>query len=173
MEIASRNFGERLRGLIEQKRQSNRDFADAYGITESQLYNWLNREAPPLHKHWQKLADYFGCSVDYVAFGSPIIEERTGDMMVEERPGSYLPSGAGGLSDSALEITEKIQARIFEVVSAAGGDPVKLGWIHEQLAQHLRPPAHWPKITPHVAPATGVVVPPERAQPHQRRSATG
>lgn len=92
---------------------------------------------------------------------------------VEEPPAPYLPSGAAGFSDAALAITEKIQARIFEVVSAANGDPVKLGWIHEQLAQHLRPPVHWPKVTPHVAPATGVVVPSEQAQHHQRRSATG
>lgn len=91
---------------------------------------------------------------------------------VEEPQAPYLPSGAGGFSDAALAITEKIQARLFEVVSAANGDPVKLGWIHEQLAQHLRPPAHWPTVTPHAGPATGIVVPAERAQPHQRRSAS-
>lgn len=172
MEIASRNFGERLRGLIEQKRQSNRDFADAYGITESQLYNWLNREAPPLHKHWQKLADYFGCSVDYVAFGSPIIEERTGDMMVEEPQAHYLPSGAGGLSDSALAITEQIQSKVFAVVRAANGDPSRLGWINEQLDQHLRPPATWPKV----APKPALDLPPltsssARQQPARQRDA--
>lgn len=93
--------------------------------------------------------------------------------VVEESQAPYLPSGAGGLSDSALAITEEIQAKFFAAVAAANGDPSRLGWINEQLAQHLRPPAHWPKITPHVGPTTGVVVPQEPARHPQRRSATG
>lgn len=163
-------FGARLERLIAQRGLTKVDFAREYGISEAQLHNWLKQEAPPLAKHWPKLAEFFGVSREMIAFGDPENLEPSG--VVEERPGSYLPSGAGGLSDSALAITEKIQARIFEVVSAAAGDPVKLGWIHEQLAQHLRPPAHWPKVTPHAGPATGIVVPQERAQPHQRRSAS-
>jgi hypothetical protein len=59
------------------------------------------------------------------------------------------------------------------VVVAAQGDPVRLGWIHEQLAQHLRPPAHWPQITRQSGPASGIVVPPVPVRPRQRESATG
>ena len=70
---------------------------------------------------------------------------------VEESQAPYLASGSGGLSDSALEITEQIQTKVRAVVRAADGDASRLGWINEQLAQHLRPPAHWPKPAPRPA----------------------
>ena len=100
-------------------------------------------------------------------------EQPLGD--VEEPPAPYLPSGAGGLSDSALAITEQIQAKVFSVVRAANGDPSRLGWINEQLDQHLRPPATWPKVGPKPAldlpPLTSG---PARPQPaRQRGTANG
>lgn len=164
-------FGARLERLIAQRGLTKVDFAREYGISEAQLHNWLKQEDPPLAKHWPKLADFFGVSREHIAFGDS--EKLEPSDRVEEPQSPYLPSGAGGLSDSALAITEKIQQRLFEVVSAADGDPSRLGWINEQLAQHLRPPAHWPKVTPHAGPATGIVVPPARTPHHQHRSATG
>lgn len=91
---------------------------------------------------------------------------------VEEPPAPYLPSGAGGLSDSALAITEQIQSKVFAVVRAANGDPSRLGWINEQLDQHLRPPATWPKV----APKPALDLPPltsssARPQPARQRDA--
>lgn len=71
--------------------------------------------------------------------------------VVEESQSPYLASGSGGLSDSALDITEQIQTKVRAVVRAADGDASRLGWINEQLAQHLRPPAHWPKPAPRPA----------------------
>ena len=92
---------------------------------------------------------------------------------VEEPQAPYLPSGAGGLSDPALAITEEIQAKVCAVVTAANGDPSRLGWINEQLAQHLRPPAHWPKVTPRAdSVASGIVAPAASARSLQRGSAS-
>lgn len=125
------------------------EFSREYGISEAQLHNWLKQEAPPLAKHWPKLAEFFGVSREVIAFGDPENLEPAG--VVEESQAPYLASGSGGLSDSALEITEQIQTKVRAVVRAADGDASRLGWINEQLAQHLRPPAHWPKPAPRPA----------------------
>lgn len=34
-------------------------------------------------------------------------------------------------------------SQLEKSISAAGGDPMKLGWLHEQMRVHLAPPAHW------------------------------
>lgn len=147
------------------------EFSREYGISEAQLHNWLKQEAPPLAKHWQKLADFFGVSRETIAFGDSEKLEPTG--CVEEPQAPYLPSGAGGLSDPALAITEEIQAKVCAVVTAANGDPSRLGWINEQLAQHLRPPAHWPKVTPRAESVeSGIVAPAASARSLQRGSAS-
>lgn len=170
MEIETRNFGDRLRTLIEQKRESNREFADRYGITESQLYNWLKREAPPLHKHWQKLATYFGCPVDHIAYGSPIIEERTGDLKVEDAP-LYRQKGASTVDDLYAEL----HALVDSAIEAAGDDPARVQWLVDHLKQTLRVPAEWLADRPRKQkPLTGVIVQqPAGHRAHHGQRATG
>jgi hypothetical protein len=57
--------------MIEGKGLSVVAFARDYGLSEAQLHNWLKREHPPLHKHWPRLAEYFGCSIEHIAIGAP------------------------------------------------------------------------------------------------------
>lgn len=115
------------------------DFAHAYNISESNLHNWLKREAPPLQKHWQPLADFFGCSVEYIAYGDGD-ENIGGAASVHE--GITLP-GSSHSSDGAAELRLEIHERINHLIEAANGDVGKLGWVREQLALHLRRPDHW------------------------------
>lgn len=164
-------FGARLRRLIAAKGLTIVDFAREYGISEAQLHNWLKQESPPLAKHWPKLAEFFGVPRETIAFGNP--ENLEPREAVEESQAPYLPSGAGGLSDRALAITEQIQAAICAVVTAANGDPVRLGWIYEQIDQHVRPPATWPKVMPPVEPAAPRTVHPAPVRTPQRQAAAG
>lgn len=186
------DFGTRI-AFIRAKRGLS--LAALAGGTASTAKSWEAGSRPSPDK-WEAIAARVGLSSSLVMMGIPRLREDYDfvakyqdeigtppsgmstdtagpGMVMEGPPASYLPSGAGGLSDSALAITEEIQKRFYAVVSAADGDPSRLGWINEQLAQHLRPPEHWPKIKPHAGPETGIVVPPAPTRHPQRRSATG
>lgn len=136
VEPCSNIFGVRLRALIERKGVTQLQFAEEFGLSESQLYNWLKRTEPPLAKHWPKLAEYFGVSTNYLTTGTPekIEPPRTG------HPESFdSKSQNSGESD----IGERAR-RYFEMVMAvAGTDASKLGWVYEQLKEHLSIPRSW------------------------------
>jgi transcriptional regulator with XRE-family HTH domain len=71
VEFVPNNFGTRLRSLIQRKGVTISQFARDCELGESQAYNWLKQETPPLAKHWARLADYFGVSTEYIATGIP------------------------------------------------------------------------------------------------------
>ncbi len=121
--------------MIEGKGLSIAAFARSYGITQSQLFNWLKSDKPPPIKHWVPLSDYFGVPESYLVSG--ILEPEIG--LVAE-----------GLDDYAKEAERDAAALIHEIsdgharlMRAAGHDLGRLGWIKVQQAQHLSIPTSW------------------------------
>lgn len=177
MENLSNNFGERLRHLIAVKGESQGEFAKRYGIAQSQLYNWLKREAPPLPKHWNLLASYFGVPREYVAFGAPLKEEAP--VCVKEEQATYAPlrevTAEEAEAGEAEDIAERIRTRVERTIAAAGNNVARMGWIHEQAEQHLRAPERWAQGIPEPArkPVTVVVAPRPRVEhAHRHGSAS-
>ena len=59
-------FPERLETLVGRTELSKRRFCAEAGITRSAFYAWQSGQSLPSLEYVVKLADYFGCSVDYV-----------------------------------------------------------------------------------------------------------
>lgn len=116
-----------MRSLIQRKGVSLVRFAEDFQISESQLHNWLKRPAPPLHKHWQPLADYFGVSLNYIGTGTPEKMEPG----VEEQPSAY---GAPPLLVRLCR--EQFEARLAE----AGDDLSRLGLLLGAVSRSLISP---------------------------------
>ena len=119
MEPHPGNFGVRLRGLIEGKGLSLVQFAQAYGIAESQLHLWLKRDTPPLAKHWPRLAEFFGVSEGFIVSGTPAKSERAPEMFREtlgERPQApYVSSGVARTSGEDANRRMELAARFASV----------------------------------------------------------
>lgn len=60
------NMSERLSKLIEEKKVSYREVADAVGITEVSMHRYTRGERTPRAPIIVNLANYFGVSVDYL-----------------------------------------------------------------------------------------------------------
>ena len=162
------NFGARLRELIANKGENIVDFARNYGLSEAQLHNWLKREAPPLPKHWDKLAQYFRRSRDYIAFGAL-------DKVESMPPPPASPLHAVGVEEAqgaeAEVVAAEIRTDLERAIAAAGGNVARLHWLHEQVLQHVSPPARWARGEPEPArkPLTGIYVPPAKEQTQSPR----
>ncbi len=132
MEQDLKKFGVRLRRLIDERGLALTEFAERYGLTESQLHNWLKRDDPPLAKHWDKLASFF--KVDR----SVIIGSDT-QYLSEPHIGEATQAPYG----DAAGLKREIQSLVAEAVQAAGNDVGRLGWIREQLLRSIAVPEHW------------------------------
>ncbi len=141
MEPYSNNFGARLRSLIQNKGLSLLQFAQQYGIAESQLHNWLKRSDPPLAKHWKRLAAFFGVSVDYLVSGTPQKEERVAEGIGEDKLAGAIPPL--DKPQPAELLRREVRQRLEEALTAARDDLSRLGWIREQILGALRLPSHW------------------------------
>lgn len=133
-----------MRGLIENQGLSLVQFAEDYGIAESQLHNWLKREDPPLAKHWPRLAKFFNVSADYIAAGIP---EDIAPMAapVKPEPEKQEPSVAeeSGAFGNSEDVRHQIERHHHELMVAAKNEPTRLGWIREQQLEHLAIPKAW------------------------------
>lgn len=120
-----------MRALIKRKELTLDQFASRYGMAESQLHNWLKRDDPPLAKHWDKLAEFFGVDRSYI-IGASATEnmERVSDV----------PQAA---YDTAEGLRGEIRKRVEEAIQAAGDDLAKLGWLCEQAVRHMSASEHW------------------------------
>jgi transcriptional regulator with XRE-family HTH domain len=145
------NFGARLRALISRKGISIAQFADAFEVSESQVHNWLKRQAPPLEKHWIKLAEYFGVSTDYIAFGTPNISEQV-NQVFEERPADKPESGPKFKFlhpdypedlTAADQLKQGIELHMRGLMEKAGSDPGRLGYIFHTLEREIPIPSSW------------------------------
>lgn len=155
------NFGVRLRALIERKGVTIAQFAADFGLGESQAFNWLKRDRPPLAKHWPKLAQYFGVSEGYIATGTPQNPQHPplfrGD--TDDLPSDPYPSGAElkpsqaeempGMSQAdratvrAARLRHRISTQFKSLLDTAGHDLERLGWLRTQVFAHLQIPADW------------------------------
>lgn len=135
--------------MIERKGITLAEFAAQYGLGESQLFNWLKRDEPPLAKHWPKLAGFFGVSVSYIVSGTPdkVEVQQPAGLLSEEGPAyDQIPSDRE-FSRHALpsEIRASVRRQIESTLAAAGDDAIRLGWIAEQVQAHVTAPPHWKK----------------------------
>lgn len=138
MEPRTTNFGARLRSLIDRKGITIVQFAKQFPLSESNLHKWLKRSAPPLEKHWPKLASFFGVSESYIAYGTPNLEEPLGaGVRVDEAPQSTRSKGA------AAELRRGVTRQLDDLLAHAGDDVGRLGWVREQMLKHLAIPEHW------------------------------
>jgi hypothetical protein len=76
------------------------EFAADYGLSQSQLFNWLKRDEPPLAKHWTHLAQFFGVSKEFIATGTPVKLESEAPHAVAESPAIYKPTPDRNLEKS-------------------------------------------------------------------------
>jgi transcriptional regulator with XRE-family HTH domain len=79
-----KEFKERLQYLVDRKKISQRDIAERLQINEARISDWLTgRVAKPRRTTLLKLAEYFSCSVDWLAEGKgdifPPLEIKTAE----------------------------------------------------------------------------------------------
>jgi transcriptional regulator with XRE-family HTH domain len=129
-------FGVRLRGLIEAKGLSIVEFANAYGLGESQTHNWLHKADPPLAKHWPKLATFFGCSVEYIISGTPKKLEPSAQRSSHSNLGSP-PSGLVLEEPALFEVSHGNPMRITPGHEPPSARPTEQT-CHDHLAEYLR-----------------------------------
>lgn len=60
-------FSERLNELLVENKIESRDFAKIIGADFSAVYCWLRGEYCPNFDKFVKIADYFGCSLEYLS----------------------------------------------------------------------------------------------------------
>lgn len=60
-------FCERFRQLREETGVSMKQVADAVGVSDAAVCKWENGNAEPKVSYLIKLAEYFECSIDYIA----------------------------------------------------------------------------------------------------------
>lgn len=120
------HFGERLRRLIANQGITQNAFADQFGMSRSQLYNWLSSSAPPLKKHVPALASFFGVSEQYMATGFPAAED---------------PVAAVTTEDVQELMGTELRAAIEALIQGAQGEPARVGWLTAEIvALHARTP---------------------------------
>lgn len=159
------NFGQRLRALIARRSLSPEQFWTEFGISRATYFNWIKREKPPpSRRHQEELQRFFGISPGYLLHGEPeaLDQSKIGALIQDEVQAPY------GATET---LAEEARRHLDELLVSAGSDPRKLGWIIEQLRQHLAIPAGWqnPRLA-RIEPktATGQRLP---NPSHQSRSA--
>jgi len=127
------NFGQRLRGLIEQKKISIDAFADSVGIARSTAHLWLKRKDPVKLKHRKKLTEFFGVSEPYLAHGMP---EGVTSFGFEEIGVNEPSHGPKHVAPEASDSIEQLLRSEFEaLLAAASGDHNRLCWLRVELDQ--------------------------------------
>ena len=84
-------FNERLQYLIDNKKISQVVLAKGIGVNEARITGWLNRSVKsPRRTTFQKLADFFDCSIDWIAEGKgepfpPKKDSSNGDIILKAK----------------------------------------------------------------------------------------
>lgn len=132
MDTKTDSFGFRLRALIERRRSTVDGFADAFGIARSTAHLWLNREEPPLKKHWRPLADFFGVSERYIARGEPGPPTYNKNSEVFEAEVAERGSPVAAAAVVERWATE-LEQEFLSMRTWAGQDPERLGWLRREI----------------------------------------
>lgn len=73
-----KDFAYRLQLLMDQKKIKQSDLASGVGINRSRVSLWLNRKVTdPQRTTLQKLSDFFGCNIEWLASGTGAIYPTT------------------------------------------------------------------------------------------------
>lgn len=62
-------FPKVLKKLMKERKTNMRRLADATGIGESTISDWIHRDISPSAVSLMTLSDYFNVSIDYLLFG--------------------------------------------------------------------------------------------------------
>jgi phage repressor protein C with HTH and peptisase S24 domain/lambda repressor-like predicted transcriptional regulator len=141
VEPHTENFGARLRSLIDRKGLTLVEFAEQFPLSESNLHNWLKRSAPPLEKHWDKLAAFFGVSRSYVAYGAPILSELDADVPFGDGSPNSADEVPEEMRDLAWRIKTSLENSNYTAASLAAKMGTSVGCVHDWLGGKKRPKA--------------------------------
>lgn len=113
-------FRIRLKELREAKGLSQYSFADAFGISQSTIGNWEAGKREPNFDTMQRLADFFGVSVDYLLGREPTPEGAP----APSRPGSkWIPVLGRVAAGAPIEAVEDIlDYEEIDAKTAASGE---------------------------------------------------
>lgn len=81
-------LGQRLLGLRKNKKLSRDALGSKIGVSKTSIKNWEDDENPPKLEHLQAIADFFGCSVEYLTDG---ISDGDNFKVARKRPVRYAP----------------------------------------------------------------------------------
>lgn len=110
------SFGERLKGLLAKKRQSQLNFARHIGISRSRLGNYINGRSEPDYATLCHIADALETSLDYL-LGR---ESLKGGIFINFVMGREKPPAEGGMDWMPLYLSRS---------TAREGRPAPLGWL--------------------------------------------
>lgn len=142
MEPESNNFGVRLRSMVAAKGATVGQFCLAMEIGESQAFNWFKREKPVPPKYWGKLSEYFGVSEAYLLTGIPEKKGR-GDAYDATHVGASASGDDSAHYGTDEQIERELHEKFVDLLVQARGNRDRLGWISEQMSEHLSPPKSW------------------------------
>jgi len=103
-------FHIRLKGLREAAGYSQYAFADAIGVAQSTVGNWESGKREPNFETTQKIADFFGVSVDYL-LGR--IEIKNGPAEAEPKKQPDMEDLRFALSGEVKDLTDEEFAEIM------------------------------------------------------------
>lgn len=148
------SFASRLRFVREKRGVSLGALANGKPSTAKSWESGVN----PRPDQWEGIASKLGVSVSFLFLGHPKTPEdyafvakyndeiATFDALDGSRP-AILVRAADGVDPAHSGRAEDIQDRLLRefalLVDAADGDVARLGWISEQMRQHLAEPTHW------------------------------
>lgn len=128
MDSSLNNFGPRFRRLVEERGTIESAY-EAIGVSRATLFNWFNRDTPPPGNAMiEKIRRYLGPRADDI-----LDDNLDADSVREEQ----MPYG------TAAMLRREIQAHHEELITHAGDDVARLGWILIQTKTHLATPADW------------------------------
>ncbi len=118
-------FSERTDRLAEKLGLPLRELGDRIGVSTAMLFAYRSGKNPISVKAWKKLEQAELESGIGAPPSTPLADRRDG----------------GQISESQLE--SEIRQLLDEAIGAARGDVARMGWIREQILQHLEIPEHW------------------------------
>jgi transcriptional regulator with XRE-family HTH domain len=147
-------FAIRLRAAMsrEKERVTLQQIADACGVAVSTVGAWTQGKNWPQVEVQPKLAHYLKTSIQFLIHGIPGEAEITYPPSMADRSPGVLESEAQSPYGSTEDIEHELQRALSALLKAAGGDRNKLGWISEQMREHLAIPKSWRR-----RPSTAIV----------------
>ncbi len=81
-------LGQRLYRLRKDKKLARDALGSKIGVSKTSVKNWEDDENPPKFEHLQAMAEFFGCSIEYLTDG---IGDGDNFKVVKRKPVKYVP----------------------------------------------------------------------------------